>query len=371
MRILIVDHYYPAFLASVYGGEPGLERKSYADQRARIDDELFGETVFETAALRSLGHEGFDALANVRPLQEAWMSERGLRLSSANRWGLRLRRGIVPWPRRTDSRWIGEGLLAQVKILRPDVIHVQCVDLLGGSLVRELRDHVRLVVGQIAAPLDDDKVLANYDLVVSSLPNFVSRFRAAGMDAEWLPLAFEPSLVGVIGQREREVAVSFVGSLSSHHRARVAMLESVALVADLSVWTGDAHLEPDSPLRVRLKGPAWGKQMYIVMASSKVTLNSHIDVASGFANNLRLFEATGMGALLLTDRGSNLSELFEVGKEVVTYSSAADCAEKVRHYSSHPEEAASIASAGRARTLRDHTWADRMDRLVKLLQTRI
>jgi spore maturation protein CgeB len=371
MRVLIVDHYYPAVVDSIYGADQLLESRSYVEQRRRVDAELFGETVFEVSALQALGHEAWDALVNIRPLQAAWIREHGGRLSPVNGWGWRLRRGLVPWPRRSSNRWIGEALLRQVRVLRPDVVHVQCVDLLGAGLVQELREHVRLLVGQIAAPLNDERILASYHMVLSSLPNFVARFRAAGVDAEWLPLAFEPTLMDRVGVSTRDVPVSFVGSLSRHHRARVALLEAVAANADLSVWTGDFDLRAGSPLAGRLQGAAWGRQMYGVLARSMVTLNNHIDVAAGFANNLRLYEATGMGALLVTDTGSNLSDLFEVDKEVVAYDSAADCAEKVRHYLDHPSDAAAIAAAGQRRTLRDHTWRDRMARLVEMMKIRL
>jgi hypothetical protein len=40
--------------------------------------------------------------------------------------------------------------------------------------------------------------------------------------------------------------------------------------------------------------------MYRVLECSKIVINHHGDVAP-WANNLRLFEATGTGALLLTD----------------------------------------------------------------------
>jgi hypothetical protein len=371
MRILIVDHYYPAFVESIYGSDPTLASRPYGEQRQRIDAALFGETVYEVAALRSLGHEAWDALVNIHPLQAAWVQERGGQLPPTTGWGWRLRRGFIPWPRRSSDRWIGAALLTMIRALRPDILHVQCVDLLGGSLIRELREHAPFIVGQIAAPLNDESVLAGYNLVVSSLPNFVARYRAQGVDAEWLPLAFEPSLIEEVGQPPRDVAVSFVGSLSRHHRARVALLEAVADRVDLRVWTGDAELRPDSPLCDRLMGPAWGRGMYEVMARSRLSLNSHIDVAAGFANNLRLYEATGMGAMLLTDAGRNLGDLFEVGREVVAYESAPDCAAKVEHYVVHPEEAAAIGTAGQARTLRDHTWHDRMERLVGLIESRL
>jgi spore maturation protein CgeB len=371
VRLLILDHYYPQFIDAVYEQEPDLAQAAYSVQRGRIDAQLFGETAFEVAALRELGHEAWDSLVNVRPLQAVWVGEHNARPLSTTDWGWRLRRGFVPWPSRRDHHWIGEALIAQVKFHRPDVVHVQCMDLLDPRLILELRDLVKLVVGQIAAPLPIERALVGYGLVVSSLPNLVAQFRAAGLDAEWLPLAFAPSLVQTVGLRPRDVPLSFVGSLSTNHASRIEFLEAVAGRTGISVWTaaGGDRLPP--ALRRDLHGPAWGIEMYRVLASSQLTLNHHIDLARGFANNLRLFEATGMGALLLTDEASNLTELFDEGREVVTYSSAQDCAEKAEYFLAHPNEAAGIAAAGQVRTLRDHTWRDRMERLVEMIGRRL
>jgi spore maturation protein CgeB len=112
----------------------------------------------------------------------------------------------------------------------------------------------------------------------------------------------------------------------------------------------------------------WGLDMYRALARSRVTLNRHINVAENNANNMRLYEATGVGALLITDRKDNLGELFEVGKEVVAYSSPEEAAELIRYYIAHPEEARAIALAGQARTLREHTYKRRMEELVPVLE---
>jgi spore maturation protein CgeB len=72
--------------------------------------------------------------------------------------------------------------------------------------------------------------------------------------------------------------------------------------------------------------------------------------------------------MLLTDRKDNLHELFEIDREVVAYSSKEEAAELVRHYLDHPDEAVRVAKAGQARTLRDHTYAQRMQELVPILK---
>ena len=372
MRVLIVDHYYGGVIDWIYGHELGLDRASYAIQHARIDDALFGQTSFEVAALKELGHDAWDSLVNVRPLQEAWARESDARLSPTMRWGLTRRRRWIPWPRRRDDRWMAEGLLAQVRKLKPDVVHIQSMDLLHPQIIAEVRRETRLVVGQIAADVPADWDYGCYDLVVSSIPGLVDRFRSDGVPAEWLPLAFERSLTSRLANGERDIRVSFVGSFSASHPRRIEVVEAVARIAPLRTWTADsAALSPNSPVTPTIQGVAWGRDMYEVLGRSRLTINNHGRIAGTAANNLRLFEATGMGALLVTDAATNLGELFEVGREVVTYRDAREAGEVVRYYLDHPHEAQVIAAAGQRRTLRDHTWRDRMERLVDMIRHRI
>jgi spore maturation protein CgeB len=108
--------------------------------------------------------------------------------------------------------------------------------------------------------------------------------------------------------------------------------------------------------------------MYEVLGRSAITLNHHDgEPARQHANNLRLYEATGMGAALVTDRKENLGELFDVGRELVDYGSADEALARIAHLREHPDEAAAIAAAGEARTLSDHTYARRMAELVELV----
>jgi spore maturation protein CgeB len=82
---------------------------------------------------------------------------------------------------------------------------------------------------------------------------------------------------------------------------------------------------------------------------------------------MRLYEATGMGALLLTEKKDNLKDLFEPGKEIETYSDPEEAVEKIDALMRHRERLAEIAAAGLARTLREHTYQTRMKELLDIL----
>ena len=107
--------------------------------------------------------------------------------------------------------------------------------------------------------------------------------------------------------------------------------------------------------------------MYQILYNSKMTLNHHIDVAECWANNMRLFEATGVGALLITDWKVNLHEMFEPQKEVVAYRTPEECVELIQYYLENDKERQKIACAGQQRTLREHTYQKRVQELVNVI----
>jgi spore maturation protein CgeB len=103
--------------------------------------------------------------------------------------------------------------------------------------------------------------------------------------------------------------------------------------------------------------------MYKVLANSKICFNIHGEIAKKCAGNIRLFEATGIGTCLITDHKDNMKDLFEVGKEVVTYTNLNDCLEKVKWLINNPSERVKIAKSGQERVLKSHTVKNRVEQI--------
>lgn len=367
MRILILDSYYPAFLNSFYGRRPELAARPYEEQWRALMDECFGTADFYSSNLKALGHEAREVVANCEPLQRRWAAEHGVRLEKGE-WGWSRRAGLIPWPRRVGpGEWFYAVLAAQVKQYRPDVLHLQDMNGISPAFLREVRPYARLITGQIACPVAEGADFRGYDLVLSSFPHFVERFRSEGLRSAYFNLGFEPKVLEKL-RGQASYGVVFVGGLSAVHGGRLRLLEAVNSSTRLDVWGyGADALGAGSPLRAVHHGDAWGLRMYEILRGARVALNQHIGVAEGYANNMRLYEATGVGTLLLTDYKSNLADLFEPGREVVAYRSTEECVELIDYYLSHEEERAAIARAGQARTLREHTYRHRMQELLELV----
>jgi hypothetical protein len=262
--------------------------------------------------------------------------------------------------------------LAQIRAFAPDVLYCQDLSFLSTAGLAEARRHARVLVGQIACPLPGNEQLTPFDLILTSFPHFVPRFRAMGIASEYFRIAFEPRVLERIGKVERNRPVTFVGGISSSHSKGTQLLEGIAKAVPLEVFGyGADTLSPGSELAKRHRGEAWALGMYRALCESRITINRHIDVAEDNANNMRLYEATGCGALLVTDAKKNLGDLFEPGVEVVTYRNEGEAIEVIQHYLADDQARARIAAAGQQRTLREHTYAQRMKELVPILERAI
>jgi spore maturation protein CgeB len=85
---------------------------------------------------------------------------------------------------------------------------------------------------------------------------------------------------------------------------------------------------------------------------------------------MRLFEATGCGALLVTDRGRNLSQYF-AEDEVLAYSTPEEAAQLITWAQRCPDEAASMSRKAQERTVREHSYSSRMSDLDQILRTHL
>ncbi len=79
--------------------------------------------------------------------------------------------------------------------------------------------------------------------------------------------------------------------------------------------------------------------------------------------HLRDFEAPMSGAFHFVEYQDELNEFYDIGREIVCYSSREDLLDKVRFYLAHETEAENIRRAGHTRAQRDHTWARRFEQL--------
>ena len=370
MRIAIFDTYYARFLVDFYLRNPGLAEASSEQQTEALLAAAFGTSDFYSRHLTDLGCEVLDIVGNCMPLQSRWAKENNVAFSP---WAVKLPHRLFRLPivgrMLASLPGILDVAMARVRAFKPDILYCQDLSFFPPDALNALKETVPLIVGQIACPPPPDDFLKAYDVILTSFPHFVPRFREMGVASDYFKIGFDTRALDIVQGTKQDVPVSFVGGISRHHGKAIPLLERLAVQTPIQFFGyGADSLSHSSPIRRKHHGEVWGHDMYRALARSRMTLNRHINVAENNANNMRLYEATGVGALLITDMKDNLGELFAIGKEVVTYSSADEAVEVINYYLDHPEEAQTIAKAGQARTLREHTYRHRMEELLPLLR---
>lgn len=387
MRFLVLNTDYPSFLDWLYQQEKNLEDESYVVQKKVRNESLFGVADFYSHNLKKLGHEAWDVTANSEHMQKAWAREYGLPLEDET--SIRARMQIIrevasktpirhlkhlfrPLIRSLEKppRWYYEILLAQIKHYQPDVLLIQAMHAFSSHFLKTVKKDVPFILGQHAANVLSDKMdWSCYDLVISSFPPTLEWFKSKGISAEYHRLGFDPRVLSYLGNREKIYDVTFIGSFYNIHSSRVDFLEDLYKHnIEINIWGPDVDsVSHNSPIRRFYRGQSWGRDMHNTFYKSKIVLNHHGDIAP-YANNVRLYEATGVGSLLLTDWKVNLQDLFDDKKEVIAYHSVEECAEFIHHFLEYEQERETIALAGQKRTLGEHTYFHRMEELVEIVQ---
>lgn len=347
---LFLNTYYVAFLNHIYRDNPQLAGLSYSTQLSVLQEACFGDSDFYSRGLFGAGWNTKNLIVNCATLQLTWARENNIATN--------------------DLQTI---LLEQIKKIRPTVVYLQDVNFVTQELVNGIHQFCSLLVAQHASPIPQHVDFSAFDIVITAAPHFVDLFRKAGTACYYQPLAFDPRCVATAPPYQaRSIDVSFVGGFSNLHVESYHLFEHLAATTPINFWGYGADTLPvESAIRSRHHGEAWGKEMFKILSNSRITINRHGEIAENQACNMRLYEATGAGTLLITDYKDNLNELFEIGKEVVAYRSPEECAELVNYYLAHPNEAEAIARAGQERTLREHTYALRMAQTATILERHI
>ena len=114
--------------------------------------------------------------------------------------------------------------------------------------------------------------------------------------------------------------------------------------------------------------PVFGIDMFRIWQRSKLTLNTYEDIGYEYPSNPRLFETTGVGSCLVVEYTPRIESIFQVDREIVTYTSIDECLEKVNYLLDNDRERIEIAVAGQKRTLESHNYKVRCEQLNEYLQ---
>src|SRR3989344_2603391 len=192
-------------------------------------------------------------------------------------------------------------------------------------------------------------------------PEVVRKLKELGhSNAYYLPFSADIGQDAVFSDfNQKKYGISFVGSFDPVFYAQRETILNQIKDLGLNVWGNKAWL--DTELKGCYRGRPSDEEMFKIYRESKIVVN--IDLAKekeGTGVNLRPFEITSCGAMLLNhDDRKEIFNLFEDGKEFISFKGSEDVRQKVEYYLGHEEELKIIAQAGFERTKNNHTYVQR------------
>lgn len=145
---------------------------------------------------------------------------------------------------------------------------------------------------------------------------------------------------------------------------RTLLIELLAQQYDIHLYTGNMEQVPERVRRFPQIDAGDGALK--VFYSSKINLNITMrSIASGVP--ARVFDVMSIGGFMLSNWQEEIPELFDEGKEIVTYKSPEELIDKADYYLQHEDERAKIAVNGYRKVKARHTYEHRLDKIISIL----
>jgi len=347
MKIIFIVKYYDNYRSSFYSGINNLENYSYDELTQKFVEDYFSFYSSLIQIMRSKGHDAQLIIPNCEIIREKWTKK------------------INQTKLLTDKEFI----LSAVNCYQPDVIFLNSNFEYFGNFLIQLKKQCKALCCWISCPYDKTLYLNDFSEIFTLFPPHLKDFNDAGIKAKLVTAGFDPAVLKSCVEESsvEKIPFSFIGGIGGFHKKREHYLKKICAKTPLQIW--GYGFSSDNKIKKILKnvrsgfsfvnhyhGESWGLNMFRTLQRSKITLNIHGDIADQHSVNMRLFEATGMGTLLLTDHSDNISNLFIPDLEIVTFRTPEEAIEKYTYYITHNEEREKIARAGQKKTLEHYNY---------------
>lgn len=397
MKLVIITNYYNNFLTYYYNKYPQIRNETYYNQHEHLMNQCFGWSNFYSKALKKHNINSIEIIYNAFSMQQAWAKENNVNGNELNI------------------------LTQQIKFHKPDILWFQDSFSFDSEYIKSLKKgikSIRLMIGNCCSPYTEKnlKNLRLFDFTTTCSPVFVPAFEKNRIDTLLLYHAFSSEVLSKIGEQSKQNDIIFIGSLiprKGFHFERKKFLEEIASNTDIDFLfygnllnnnyvevtkqqlfyvlkeiinkTGTSGLFSKSvkfrktenlkefprflnlskALKSKHKGQLFGIDMFTELSKSKLTFDIQGEIGGDYAATMRLFEATGSGLCLLVENKKNIKDLFEIDKEIVTFSSFEEATEKIKWLLKNKLKLLEIGKAAQKRVLKNHTYEHRAKKLVE------
>jgi spore maturation protein CgeB len=364
------EHYYRK--AGPIFAEPGWKPRSFELLRQRwtgprqIKSQLSDVRMFVVAADDLCGSRILDSLEECcdtvvfdlrqyRTLSNETEWQRAE--SSLEKWRPRMQRDIVATFNAVHTQQPIDVVFAYGSYFDFDPETLRAMSVLGAPVVDLCLDDKHIFLPKnVPWPNGQKPLIGAVDVHLTNSPDSMRWYIGEGSPAYFMPEGVNPKIFRQMNV-EKTMDVCFVGQRYGMRGRLVDTLRA-------------------ADIQVTCFGGGWGAPPITDAEKVEMYNRARINLGiggTGVSERMtcikgRDFEVPVTGSLYLTTFNPELTSLYDIGKEILCYINEIDCVEVVRYYLERPEEAKAIGEAGRARCVRDHTWANRMIGLLKWME---
>ena len=377
IRFLRISSIYSGFLDNI--GEKIKKDDSYEKVLKNVFETEYSVSNNISKELNKKNYECTEIIHNLETLQEKWLRQYG------------------------DVNSKDKIIFQQIKYYNPDVLFIGDVNLLSKKFTERVKSisSVKLIICFHCAPFSKKNFdnLKLSDIIITCTEGYKKKLKnLIKNDVFLMHHAFQNDLE-INFEEKRNFDVGFLGSLFLNNKLHVGRINiiynliknfdksyiainfSKFFILDFLIFLLNSIIKLNFLKNIKLfykiiyiyifsKKPIFGKKMFHVLKNTKILINKHIEDTE-YAGNMRLFEGTGLGCLLITDYKKDLEKLFKIDQDVVIYDNEKQIYEKISHYLKDNSSRINIAKNGYNKTRNFHNYLNRVNNLDKFIKKKL
>lgn len=402
MRLLKINYYPKEYINYLYNKYPYVKKMDYRRQLDLFFYESYAWGDSWTYYLKPYGYETEEVIINSSFLQNRWLKEEGIK-KKLNTY---------------------EIVFNQVNKFKPDILWYDHYDPILLKGIKENCPFIKLIINWVGSAITNYEVFRYSDIVLSCAKESVEILQKEGIRAYHLNHAFDKRILERVKKKSKKNDLIFIGQLiktNEYHKERERFLEKLCKNVNIKIYTPSIYeykfsfkrtiktflkrvaydlvknkffnllnkipffykisqlkdkpeynfkFQFSKDLKKVLRKGVYGLEMFEKIYESKIVLNIHADTSPHYTSNMRLFEVTGVGSLLLTDWKKNISDFFEED-EVITYKNYEEAIEKIRWLLDNPKKIEEIAQKGQNKTLTKNEFNSRIKEFDYILKVNL
>ena len=267
---------------------------------------------------------------------------------------------------------INNKLLKKIKKIKPDIF----ITIFGfdhdKETIRKIHDMgIKTACWWLNDPFQFERSLNQasfYDYYFTNSEGSVREYQEAGISqAYYLPVGCFEGVHKKDDTVEKIYDISFAGD---HGPVREKVILELIKDFNISIFGPWKNISKDSPINKYIVSRKFftPEEMSTIFNQSKIVLNIHSWFEkSDVGINPRIFEANGCGAFQISDDKEEIKELYSIDEEIVVYKTIDELKKKLQQYLADDKARETIANSGYKRSLKDHTYDIRMNKMLSII----